>query len=247
MKFNWLVGILVLICIWGIFSAFGMVSPLLLPSPWSVIKATIVHFADGIFLRDMSWSVYRLAVGFILGAAAGIMIGVIFGLSSRLYSYSELVLDFFRSLPVITVFPLFMILFGLGNAAKIATTMWAVFLIITVSTVYGIRQVPKTRVLSARTLGARGLFLITHVILPSAIPSVVSGFRIAVSLGLVVVVITEMFTGTDYGLGKRIYDSGLVYEMPTMYGAILVTGFLGYLLNRLIVSGEHAFAYWSGD
>jgi NitT/TauT family transport system permease protein len=110
--------------------------------------------------------------------------------------------------------------------------------------VYGIRQVPKARVLSARTLGAKGVFLVTRVILPSAVPSTIGAFRIAISLGLVVVVVTEMFTGTEQGLGKRIYDSGLIYEMPTMYGAILLTGFLGYGLNRIIVLVEHSISKW---
>jgi NitT/TauT family transport system permease protein len=84
------------------------------------------------------------------------------------------------------------------------------------------------------------------VFIPSATPTIVVGLRLSVSLGLVVVVVTEMFTGTASGLGKQIYDAGLVYEIPTMYAAIVVAGALGFALNKTIVALEGRVAHWSG-
>jgi NitT/TauT family transport system permease protein len=246
MCLRWLVGALVLLVLWTVCTVAALVSPLILPTPWSVAEALAQGLGGGGFLRDMGASLYRLLFGFTVGAVAGVIVGVAFGLSRTVYSYAELAVDFFRSLPVITVFPLFMAVFGLGDTAKVATTIWAVFLIVTVSTIYGIRQVPRTRVLATRTLGAKGLFLITHVVIPSAVPSIIGSCRVAISLGLIVVVMTEMFTGTDYGLGKRIYNAGLIYEMPTMYGAILITGLLGYLLNKVIMLFEQKLSAWCG-
>ena len=85
------------------------------------------------------------------------------------------------------------------------------------------------------------------VYIPSAVPTIVAGLRLAISLGLVVVLVTEMFTGTTAGLGKRIYDTGLVYEIPTMYAVITVAGLLGFILNKAIVILERRIAHWSGQ
>jgi NitT/TauT family transport system permease protein len=195
---------------------------------------------------DAGATLGRLLAGFVMGSVLGVLIGTCFGLSKRLYELFEIVVDFFRSLPIITLYPITMIAFGMGNPSKIALTTLTVFLLTVVNTMYGIRQVPHIRLLAARTLGARGWPLFWKVLIPSAIPTIVVGLRLSVSLGLIVVVMTEMFTGTGRGLGKQIYNAGLVYEIPTMYAAIVVTGILGFALNKIIMSLESRISHWSG-
>jgi NitT/TauT family transport system permease protein len=240
------IGPIAVILLWQIVALTGMVSDLILPAPAAVASALFKDVATGLLLRDLGFSLFRLTIGFSLGSILGVIIGTLFGVSSRAYALSELVIDFFRSLPVITLFPLSMIIFGLGDASKIALTTWTVFLVAIVNTVYGVRQVPSARVLASRSLGAKGFAIVRKVIIPSAAPTIVAGLRLSISLGLIVVVVTEMFTGTQYGLGKRIYDSGLVYQIPGMYAAILVTGLAGYLLNKLIVYAESRVIHWAG-
>jgi NitT/TauT family transport system permease protein len=235
---------LAVLVLWQVIAALGLINSLILPSPVATFGAVIQH--GSVLVYDTSATLGRLAVGFLIGSCVGIVVGALFGISQRVYGLFELPIDFFRSLPVITLFPLTMIIFGLGNASKIALTTWTVFLLTVVNTSYGIKQVPKTRILAAKTLGARGRALLLKVLLPSALPTIVSGLRLTVSLGLVVVLVTEMFTGTASGLGKRIYDYGLIYETPGMYAAIIVAGALGFLLNKLIVALEGRFTHWSG-
>ena len=229
---------------WFVVAYSGLVSRLLLPSP--VETAAALSSGYRVLWWDLAATLGRLCVAFAIGSSLGVVTGTCLGMSRKLYGFFELVIDFFRSLPVITLFPLAMIMFGLGNLSKVALTAWTVFLLTVVNTIYGVRQVPRTRVLAARTLGARKLSLVFKVLVPSAIPTIIGGLRLAVSLGLVVVIVTEMFTGTASGLGKRIYDAGLIYEIPTMYAAIIIAGFTGFALNKIITLAEGRVAHWSG-
>ncbi len=238
------IGVVGLLIIWAALAATHLVSPLILPTPLDALAEVFKQRET--MLRDVGATLARLLIGFVAGASLGVAAGAVFGMHERLYAIFELVIDFFRSLPVFTLFPLAMIIFGLGNSSKVALTIWTVFLLAAVSSVYGIKGVPRTRILAARTLGASGWRLVWKVYLPSAAPAIAGGLRLAISLGLVVVVVTEMFMGTTWGLGKRIYDSGLVYEIPTMYGAILIAGVLGFILNKSIEIVERHIAHWSG-
>lgn len=238
-------GIISLLIIWQLVVLSGLVTHLILPSPVDTAHALIADRQA--LISDSASTLGRLAVGFLIGSSLGIVTGTLFGISTRLHDFFDLVIDFFRSLPVITLFPLTMILFGLGNNSKVALAAWTVFLLTVVNTIYGIKQVPKTRILAARTLGASGAKLVFKVLIPSAFPTIIAGLRLAVSLGLVAVLMTEMFTGTTSGLGKRIYETGLLYEIPGMYAAIIVSGILGFALNKAIVVMERRVVHWSGQ
>jgi ABC-type nitrate/sulfonate/bicarbonate transport system permease component len=237
-------GPVIFVVMWELIAASGLVNRLILPSVPETMGA-LIRSSRGIAV-DTSSSLGRLALGFAIGSPLGVVVGTLFGASRRSYLFFELVIDFFRSLPVVTLFPLAMVAFGLGDPAKVALVAWTVFLLTVVNTLYGIRQVPQTRILAARSLGARGWKLLWKVSVPSATPTVIAGIRLSLSLGLVVVVVTEMFTGTNQGLGKRIFDSGLVYETPMMYAAIIVTGTVGYALNAGVVALERRLTHWSG-
>lgn len=230
---------------WELLARTGWVSNLIFPSVGETLFA--IRHRSGDLAIDTLSTFLRLIIGFTLASPLGIVVGTWFGLSQKLYAFFELIIDFFRSLPVITLFPLIMIVFGLGDMCKVALVMWTVFLLTVINTIYGIRQVPRTRILAARTHGARGWSLVTKVLIPSATPTIIGGLRLSVSLGLVVVIVTEMFTGTTNGLGCRIYDAGLIYEIPTMYAAIVLAGVLGFTLNKLIAFVESRTTHWSGQ
>jgi NitT/TauT family transport system permease protein len=242
---NRLLGTLCFLLAWQLIAMSGLVTNLILPSPIESFRALIANLQT--LLSDSAATLWRLAVGFSIGTSLGILVGTTFGLNNRLHAFFELIIDFFRSLPVITLFPLSMILFGLGDNSKMALTAWTVFLLTVVNTIYGIKQVPRIRILAARTLGASGINLVWKVLIPSALPTIVAGLRLAVSLGLVVVLVTEMFTGTNLGLGKRIYEMGLIYEIPGMFAAIIVSGILGFALNKAIMIFERRIVHWSGQ
>ncbi len=92
----------------------------------------------------------------------------------------------------------------------------------------------------------KGIELFRKVIFPEALPQIFSGFRVAISLSLIIVIVTEMFIGTNAGLGKRIIDAQLVYQTADMYAAILMTGVVGFLLNKIVMSIENRVVHWKG-
>ena len=245
MKVRRTLGIVFCLALWFGLTNFGLVKPLFLASPQDTFMSLIRLAESGTLSEDLFMTVYRLFVAFGIGALFGVMLGILFGYFDLVYESLEVVVDFFRSIPVMCLFPLFMIVFGLGDLSKFFIGAWSSSLIILVSTMYGVRRGKKERLMVARAMGATKLQLITKIVLPEAAPDIVVGFRQGVSICLIVVVISEMFMGTFTGLGQRIYDAGLMYRIPEMYGAIIVTGLLGYGVNKAFEVLGRRIVHWT--
>ncbi len=234
------------LCFWQIGSTFQVVSPLFLPAPLSVIESFIFGFASGAFLVDLGYTLSRVLISFLLAASIGIPLGLIMGYSKKVYRIGEFPLEFSRSIPPSALFPLFLLLFGIGEPTKIAVAVWGAGLVILVHSYYGVRLGKDLRLRVAKTLKLRGVALFTKAILPEALPQIFSGLRIAISLCLMLIVVTEMFIGTTNGLGGRIMDAQLVYRSADMYAAIILTGTLGYFLNKALLALEKRLIHWNG-
>jgi ABC-type nitrate/sulfonate/bicarbonate transport system permease component len=195
------------------------------------------------FVRAVGASLERLAAGFALGAVAGIAIGVAMGSSPRVRSTLGPATEFLRALPVIAVLPIAIVVLGDASAMRIAVIAFGVFFPVLVATVDGVRAVP----LEIRDTAA--LFRLgeaerrVRVYLPSAMPTIFAGLRTALSIGLVLVVISE-FTGAGDGLGVYIWNQRFLSAVPEMYAGILFLGLLGYVLNRLFLMLERRVLAW---
>jgi ABC-type nitrate/sulfonate/bicarbonate transport system permease component len=246
MKKNLLIGLLIIVVIWFIVTEFRLIDPLFLSSPIDVLIKLFNLIISGEILRDTLGTLFRLTIGFSIGLLLGVPIGIVFGYFKRLYSFVELPIDFFRSVPVASLFPLFLVFFGIGDMAKISTAAWSTFLIILVNTTYGVKSCSENRLMVAKTMKATRLQTFAKIVFPNSLPQIIQGIRTALSIALVVVVMTEMFMGSKSGLGRRIYNSSLVYETAELYAAILVTGILGYTLNKLVIYCENEIIHWRG-
>ncbi|MGA7323560.1 MAG: ABC transporter permease subunit [Rhodomicrobium sp.] len=183
---------------------------------------------------------------FAIAALAGVPLGIIIGSSRRIYSSIEFLIDFFRSTPATAMFPLFMIIFGLGDFSKIAVAAFAAWLVVLFNVAYGVMNSRPTRMLAARVMGASRLRIFKDVTFYECLPQTFVGLRTAVSMALVVIVVAEMFIGSDNGLGKRIIDSQITFDLPQLYGTILVAGVLGYGLNMFFLTLEKWLVHWQG-
>lgn len=246
MRWRLLLGPAILVLLWTAVTVSGLVRPIFLPAPGQVLQALISLGADGPLWTDTAATLYRTGVAFIVAAVVGLFIGVPLGVSRRLYEALEVVFDFFRSMPSPALVPLAMLLFGLGNVSRISVAAFTCSLINAIQAAYAVRNIPHHRVLACKLAGARGLFLLTHVLIPSVLPGVVAGWRITLSLSLIIIVVTEMFIGTQSGLGMRIYDFHLMFRSAEMYATILVVGIMGYVLNKGIEVAERRFVHWGG-
>lgn len=237
---------IILLCLWQVISYFKIVSPLFLSSPYDVFVSLIDSFQNGSMLSDMGHTLYRVLVGFAFASIIGVPLGLLMGYSSKIYNALEFTVEFFRGIPTTALFPLFLLIFGIGDEAKFAVTAWGAGLVILINSMYGVHLGKELRVRVAKTMKVKGFELFRKVIFPEALPQIFSGFRVAISLSLIIVIVTEMFIGTNAGLGKRIIDAQLVYQTADMYAAILMTGVIGFALNKIMMFIENRVVHWKG-
>jgi ABC-type nitrate/sulfonate/bicarbonate transport system permease component len=240
------IGIFSVLLIWWTISITGIVSPLLLPPPLAVGQNLTSLLLNGTLNNDISSTVYRFAIGYIGGVISGIPIGLLMGMSRLSYQLLEFPVDFFRSIPVTALFPLFLLCFGIGDASKIAMVWMAVIFIIIVNAAYGVIQAPKKRLQMARSFRANRLQIFRDIIIWESIPQIVVGMRIALSTALIVVIVGEMFIGTQYGIGQRLYDAYSKSLSEELYSMILIVGTIGYLANKLFLLAEQKLLFWVG-
>jgi sulfonate transport system permease protein len=241
-----LTGPFLLIFVWWVAYYFALVDENLLPSPFATLADTSINIVTGNMMADFWYTLVRVFYAFIIAAIFGVPIGIVLGSSQRLYRSFEFIIDFFRSTPATAMFPLFLLLFGLGDFSKIAVASFAAFLVIVFNSAYGVMNTRQTRILAARSMGASRFRIFVDVIFFETLPQTFIGLRTAVSMALVVIIVAEMFIGAQDGLGHRIIDAQISYNLTDMYGSILVTGAMGYGLNVFFLVIERNLIHWSG-
>jgi acyl-CoA synthetase (AMP-forming)/AMP-acid ligase II/ABC-type proline/glycine betaine transport system permease subunit len=240
------IGPLALLLVWYLISTFQWVNPFFLPSPWDVfLELKGLLFTQGIYTH-LGKTLYRMFSGYLLAILLGIPLGIMVGYWEKAYNSLEFLIEFFRGFPATSLFPLFMLAFGIGDAAKIAIVIFSCSLVITINTLYGVRNSSKTRQMVAETMKASNMYIFVRVILPDALPFITAGLRTALSLTLIIIVILEMFIGTDRGLGHLIYNAHMTYQIPQMYATIVITGLIGYGMNKGFIKLEEEVIHWGG-
>lgn len=246
-NYYYIAGFLLLPSVWWLSAdILQIASPLLLPSLKTVIERLFTMVIQGSFFDDLIVTLYRWVIGFSAGISCGVLVGLILGLSTRLRRLLEFPMEFIRSMPITAIFPLFLIVFGIGDPSKIAMAFTPTFLLMVVNTTYGVLLSDATRRRMASVFGATRLQIFRFIVVMDALPQIFVGLRLALAQSLIVVVVSEMFIGTDYGLGQRVYDSYLTNSVPTLYALLVILGVVGYLLNKLLLIIESSFIFWTG-
>jgi NitT/TauT family transport system permease protein len=240
------IGVIGLIAFWSVVAWRQWVDPVLLPSPWKAFEAFWQGMRGGALGFDFVKTVYRTAASTAIAAVIAIPLGIVLGSSERVYRSLEFVIDFFRSTPASAMFPLFLVLFGVGDETKISVAAFGAVLVILFNVAYGVMNARKTRLLAAKVMGASRLRVLFDVMLLESLPQTFVGLRNGVSLALVIIVVAEMFIGSQDGLGHSVFEAQQLFDMPRMYAAIFAAGALGYALNLLFLVIERRFVHWSG-
>jgi NitT/TauT family transport system permease protein len=240
------IGVVGLFAFWSLAAWRRWVDPVLLPAPWTAAEAFWQGMRGGALGFDFVKTVYRTAASTVIAAVIAIPLGIVLGSSERLYRSLEFVIDFFRSTPASAMFPLFLVLFGVGDETKISVAAFGAMLVILFNVAYGVMNARKTRLLAAKVMGASRLRVLFDVMLLESLPQTFVGLRNGVSLALVIIVVAEMFIGSQDGLGHSVFEAQQMFEMPRMYAAIFAAGALGYGLNLFFLVIERRFVHWSG-
>jgi ABC-type nitrate/sulfonate/bicarbonate transport system permease component len=240
------VGVAVLLTVWSLTVWARVVDPVLLPSPVSTFRAMWIGMTSGKLGADFLKTIERTISSTAIAAVIAIPLGILLGSSEKVYRSVEFPIDFFRSTPASAMFPLFLVLFGVGDRTKVLVAAFGAALVILFNVAYGVMNARKTRILAARVMGASRLRVLWDVMLLESLPQTFVGLRNGVSLALVIVVVAEMFIGSTDGLGQRVFEAQQLFNMPDMYAAIFAAGALGYGLNLLFLTIERTFVHWSG-
>jgi NitT/TauT family transport system permease protein len=241
-----LLGPLLLIAFWQLMLSAHWVKPVLLPPPGATLAHVWEDFASGAIFGDLRATVWRTVCSFGIAVVIGVPLGVMLGSSEGAYRSVEFLIDFFRSTPSSALIPLFLLIFGITDVNKIAIASFGAMLIVLFNSAYGVMNAKKTRVMAAQIMGVSKWHVFKDVMLMESLAQTFVGLRSAVSMALVIVIVAEMFIGSENGLGHRIIDAQQVFNVKEMYASILVTGALGYLLNLLFLLGEKRLIHWSG-
>jgi ABC-type nitrate/sulfonate/bicarbonate transport system permease component len=229
---------------WQMVTELSLINPFIIPSPLKVLKQLINLLINEKLFLDISYTLLRTSLGFLLACLIGIPLGLMMGYYNKVYNLFEFVIEFFRNIPVTAILPLFLLILGIGEASKIAFAFWPANLVLIINSIYGVKFTNKTRLKAMQTLKLKNWQLFEKVIFPQALPQIMAGARTAVSLSFIVVIVGEMLTGTSFGLGKKIIDFQLIYKTASMYAVILVTGLLGLAINKMFMIFEKKLIYW---
>ena len=214
---------------------------------WPALSVVVAAFfgpaaADGLW-REMGDSLYAMARGFAVGATLAIVSGVILGASRPLFKLLEPTLELLRVTPLPALIPPALLALGLGGGMKVAIVALATFWPVLLNTLHGVRGVEQSLVETAHTFRVPRWRFALRVMLPTALPLVASGLRIALAAALVTTVVTEMIAGGT-GIGVFVMTMQQAARMPDVYAALILLSGVGYVLNRGVLALELWLLPW---
>ena len=202
-----------LFIVWDLVVRAGLIKAILLPTPAATLGALVTGLAGGPLLLDFGVTVLRTLEAFLIAAVVGVPLGVLLGSNERAYRSVEFLIDFFRSTPSSALIPLFLLIFGVSDINKVAIAAFGALLIVVFNSAYGVINARKQRVMAARVMGASRWQIFKDVLIWESLQPTFVGLRSAVSMALVIVIVAEMFIGSDNGLGHRIIDAQQVLNV----------------------------------
>jgi ABC-type nitrate/sulfonate/bicarbonate transport system permease component len=217
---------------WQLLSTF-VFSPFLVPPPVRVIKTAIPMILSGEILRDAIISLSRVFVGFVAGSITAILLGVILGRISTLHDLVDPVVELLRYLSPTAMIPIAVIWFGIGEMSKYFLIFWGTFFIMLVNTTAGVLRTPLARQRAGQCLGASQLEIFAYIVVPSAVPYIITGMRVAMASAFMSIIPAEILAA-DSGIGYLLQNSSMLLQTDRIFVALLTISVLGFLCDRTL-------------
>lgn len=236
-------GLIAFLAIWELAPAIGLIDPLFTSSPTRVIQAGIAYVQTPRFTNDVLVSGRAFLGGYGLAIAVGIPVGLLMGWYRKVEGLLDLTVSFLYSMPRVALMPLLVIWFGIGSRPIVALiflmTVWDILL----TTMAGVKASDQALTRVARSFNATDLQLFRTAILPGAVPSIISGLRIALGRALIGVVVGELIV-SQAGLGNLIAVAGSTFQTDLVFVGILLIAFMGTVLTSIIRALEQKLDKW---
>jgi NitT/TauT family transport system permease protein len=228
------------VLVWATVTAQGIVG---LPTPLAVAKQAVIQAKSGLLWTDALASLGRVFTGFAFGIAVAIPVGFLMGWYRIARGIIEPYVQFFRTIPPLAIIPLAIVTMGIDETPKIFVIFLASFLSSVVATYQGVVNVDKTLINAARVLGANDFTIFRRVIVPASLPYIMVGVRVGLGSSWATVVAAELIAAQS-GLGFRMQQAQLYYDLPTIFVSLIAIGVLGLIMDRIVIAFDGVLTAW---
>lgn len=244
-----LATIAIMVFVWWLVATLGWVKPLFVPSPQSIVEKFIDVLAAG-FTGTSLWehiatSTARVFGAFLLACAVGIPLGLAMGMSPAIRGIFDPPIEFYRPIPPLAYLPLMIIWFGIGEVSKILLIFLSVFAPVALGARAGVRSAAIEQIHAAYSFGATRWQVVTQVILPAAMPEILTAMRIGIGFGWTTLVAAEMVAATK-GIGYMVLSASQFLQTPTVIMGILIIAAIAYAFDMLMRLVERKLVPWKG-
>jgi 1,4-dihydroxy-2-naphthoate octaprenyltransferase len=234
---------LLLLAVWEILARAGAIDTRFFPAPSETFARMATLLQNGTLLNETLITLRRVAIGFVLAAIPAVLLGVLMGVNRFVRVLFQPLIAAMYPIPKIALVPMVVLLFGIGETAKHVVVFISVFFLVALNTAAGVLNLDTRYFDIARNNGARGWDLLWTVALPGALPSILTGINLGLGFALTVIVGTEMLQPSR-GLGSLIWQSYQVYDISTIFVALIVVAILGWAVNAGMEEVERQLVPW---
>lgn len=235
--------ILALLALWEISVVSGWVSSPSVPSVTASFEALWQSIVSGRLPSALGETMLRIMIGYSIAVVLAITLGALMGMNRFVYNLLEPLTELLRPVPSAAYIPIAILLLGVGNEMKIAVIAVACFFPVLLNTYSGVKSVDPILTDTGRTFGYPPLQRLWKIILPSALPEILTGMRVALGIALIVGIVAEMLAGNS-GIGYLILDSQRIFRVAVVFAGIITLAIVGYLLNFLFLRVEAYVLRW---
>lgn len=246
-----LTTLVVLLVIWWAVAALALISPLFLPSPGQVLSKLLTiaspqGFMDATLWQHLAASLGRILVALLAATIVGIPVGIAMGLSPTVRGILDPIIELYRPVPPLAYLPLMVIWFGIGETSKILLIYLAIFAPVAMSALAGVKSAQQVRIRAAQSLGASRFQVLWLVILPGALPEILTGLRIGLGVGWSTLVAAELIAATR-GLGFMVQSAGEFLATDVVLAGIAVIAIIAFGLELGLRALQRRLTPWHGE
>ncbi len=233
--------IIIILLEWGTRS--GFISDLTLPRPSGVFQALEDLYNSGLLYKHLVPSITRLIVGSFIGITLGIAVGLLIGLFNLVRAGLLPIIAAIFPIPKIALLPLFVIWFGIDEGSKYALIALGTFTPTVVSTYAAVDNVDRNLIRMGQSFGLKWSSIVKKIVFPGALPGILSGLRIALAIGVILLVAAEML-GATYGIGAYVLEAGSLYDLERLFAGVTILSVFGIIINWLVGIMERKLLHW---
>ena len=236
--------LLAFLAIWQLSSRAGWINAAVFPPLDTIVAALLQGIVSGALLDDIAISLQRSGTAFVAAVLVAIPLGLFMGQMRSVERALDPILQVFRQTSALALYPVFILLLGLGEASKVFVIFWATLFPLLLNTIGGVKEVDPKLIEMARVYGASRLTVFRRVVLPGAVPSIFVGLRLSATTALLLLIASEMI-GANKGVGFQVMNAQYNFQIPLMFAAIMLLAGLGLISNYALVVLQRRLCRWS--